>query len=396
MADKISRTQVAIVGAGPAGLMLSHLLHLAGITSVVVESRSRAVIEATIRAGVLEQGTVDLMVQTGIGARLLREGFNHHGFQFRFGGETRRIDLHALTGGRSVTVYPQHEVLKDLIAARLEAGGEIIFSARDVGIYDVMASPVVRYTSQDGVTHALSADFVAGCDGSYGPSRDAMPEGQRKDYVRVYPFGWFGILTEAPPSSDELIYARHDRGFALISTRSPGVQRMYFQCDPAEKVDAWSDAQIWEELQTRVEGDGFHLKEGPIFQKNVVPMRSYVREPLQYGRLFIAGDAAHTVPPTGAKGLNLAVADVFVLARAMERYFASGNSEGLDGYSATVLRRIWRTQHFSWWMTSMLHRFEGASDFDMRRQLAELDLVTSSPAASAVIAENYVGLPLAC
>jgi p-hydroxybenzoate 3-monooxygenase len=394
MTEVAERTQVAIIGAGPAGLMLSHLLHLAGIRSVIVESRTRAVIEATIRAGVLEQGTVDLMVQTGVGARLLREGFNHHGFSFRFAGESRRIDLHALTGGRSVTVYPQHEVLKDLIAARLEAGGRIEFSARDVVLHDVTGAPVVRYTTGDGVPHALSADFIAGCDGSYGPSRDAMPAGGREDYVRIYPFGWFGILTEAPPSSEELIYARHDRGFALISTRSPGVQRMYFQCDPAEKVDNWSDDRIWEELQTRVEGGGFRLKEGPIFQKNVVPMRSYVREPLQHGRLFIAGDAAHTVPPTGAKGLNLAVADVFVLSRALERFYRSDNREGLDEYSKTVLRRIWRTQHFSWWMTSMLHRFDGASEFDMRRQLAELDMVTSLPAAAATIAENYVGLPL--
>ena len=388
------RTQVAIIGAGPAGLMLSHLLHLAGISSIVVETRSRATIEATIRAGVLEQNTVDLMMETGLGARLQREGFVHHGFEFRFAGEGRRIDLFGLTGGRTVTVYPQHEVLKDLIAARLNDGGQVIFDAREVSLHGVTAEPQLCFTTSDGVPCVVNADFIAGCDGSYGPSRDAMPVGERTDYQRIYPFGWFGILCEAPPSSEELIYARHDRGFALISTRSPGVQRMYFQCDPAEKADAWSDDRIWAELQTRVEGGGFRLKEGPIFQKNVVPMRSYVREPLQYGRLFIAGDAAHTVPPTGAKGLNLAVADVFVLARAMERYFANGAMEDLETYSRTVLRRIWRTQHFSWWMTSMLHRFDDGSEFDRRRQLAELDMVTSSPAASALIAESYVGMKL--
>lgn len=389
------RTQVAIVGAGPAGLMLSHLLHLAGIASVIVESRPRATIEETIRAGVLEQSTVDLMIDTGVGARLQREGFNHHGFEFRFRGEGRRIDLFNLTGGRSVTVYPQHEVLKDLIAARLDAGGEVVFEAKDVRISDIGNSPVVHFSGPDGKPCELACDFVAGCDGSYGPSRDAMPEGERHDFVRVYPFGWFGILAEAPPSAEELIYARHDRGFALISTRSPTVQRMYFQCDPAAKSEDWSEDRIWEELQTRTEGHGFRLKEGPIFQKNVVPMRSYVREPMQSGRLFIAGDAAHTVPPTGAKGLNLAVADVFVLSRALERYYRGGTSDGLEAYTATALRRIWRAQHFSWWMTSMLHRLEGASEFDLRRQLAELDMLTSSEAGSRTIAENYAGLPLA-
>lgn len=387
------QTQVAIVGAGPAGLMLSHLLHLAGIRSVVVEARDRATIEETIRAGVLEQNTVDLMIETGVGERLKREAHSHHGFSFRFAGETRRIDLQGLTG-RCVTVYPQHEVLKDLIAARLADGAEIVFGARDVSLHDVTGEPSVRWTDAEGRAHVLEAEFIAGCDGSYGPSRNAMPEGVRHDFVRVYPFGWFGILTEAPPSSGELIYARHDRGFALISTRSSTVQRMYFQCAPTERVEDWSEGRIWRELQSRVAGDGFRLKEGRIFQKNVVPMRSYVREPMQYGRLFIAGDAAHTVPPTGAKGLNLAIADVWVLSRAFERYFKSAMSDELDGYSQAALRRIWRAQHFSWWMTSMLHRFEDAGEFDRRRQLAELDLVTSSEAAARTIAENYAGLPL--
>lgn len=388
------QTQVAIVGAGPAGLMLSHLLHLAGIASVIVEARTRDSIEATIRAGVLEQNTVDLMVETGVGERLKREGFNHHGFEIRFDGAGHRIDLHALTGGRTVTVYPQHEVLKDLIAARLADDGEIVFGATKVAIAGISSAPVVHFTGPDGVARELSADFVAGCDGSYGPSRDAMSDGERQDYLRAYPFGWFGILAKAAPSSGELIYAHHERGFALISTRSTDVQRMYFQCAPDEKLEDWSDERIWEELQARVAGGGFRLKEGEIFQKNVVPMRSYVREAMQSGRLFIAGDAAHTVPPTGAKGLNLAVADVFVLSRALERYYRSGCSAGLDGYSATALRRIWRAQHFSWWMTSMLHHHGEASAFDQRRQRAELALVTSSEAAARMLAENYAGLPL--
>jgi p-hydroxybenzoate 3-monooxygenase len=388
------RMPVAIVGAGPAGLTLSHLLHLAGIRSVVVETRSRAAIEETIRAGVLEQNTVDLMVEAGLGERLSREGFRHRGFAFRFEGETRRIDLAALTGGRCVTVYPQHEVLKDLIAARLAAGGEIVFEASDVAIAGVESQPTLRYRDREGALHEVEAEFVVGCDGSHGASRRAMPEGSRQDFLRVYPFGWFGILAEAPPSSDELIYARHDRGFALISTRSETVQRMYFQCDPEERTEDWSDARIWEELQTRVAGGGFRLHEGRIFQKGVVPMRSYVREPMQHGRLFIAGDAAHTVPPTGAKGLNLAVADVWLLARALEQHLRDGTSAGLESYTGDALRRIWRAQHFSWWMTAMLHRFEEASPFDRRRQLAELDLVTSSEPAARTIAENYAGLPL--
>lgn len=388
------RTKVAILGAGPAGLMLSHLLHLEGIDSVVVETRTRAAIESTIRAGVLEQATVDLMVRTGLGERLQREGFNHHGFTFRFAGESRRIDLHALTGGRSVTVYPQHEVLKDLIAARLAAGGEIVFGASGVRLGGIEGAPSLHFTGADGSPREICADFIAGCDGSHGPSRDSMPPGRRQDYLRVYPFAWFGILAEAPPSAEELIYARHDRGFALVSTRSPSVQRMYFQCDPGEKPEDWSEDRIWEELQARTEGGGFRLKEGRIFQKSVLPMRSYVREPMQHGRLFIAGDAAHTVPPTGAKGLNLAIADVFVLARSLQGFYRHGATEGLESYTRVALRRIWRAQHFSWWMTAMLHRMEGSTEFDRRRQLAELDLVTSSEAGARMVAENYVGYPL--
>lgn len=387
------KTQVAILGAGPAGLMLSHLLHRHGISSIIVETRSREAIEATIRAGVLEQNTVDLMNEIGLGERLGREGHVHEGFEFRFGGRGHRIDLRGLTG-RAITVYPQHEVLKDLIAVRLAKGQEIHFSSSDVTLDGVTTAPSIGFTDAEGRPRTLTADIVAGCDGSYGVSRKAMPDAVHEDFLRIYPFGWFGILAEAPPSADELIYARHDRGFALISTRSPTVQRMYFQCAPDETVEGWSDDRIWEELQTRVAGDGFRLTEGAIFQKNVVPMRSFVRQPMQHGRLFIAGDAAHTVPPTGAKGLNLAVADVYVLARALARHYEKGEDEDLESYSETALRRIWRAQHFSWWMTSMLHRFEDASEFDRRRQLAELDMITSSEAAALTVAENYVGLPL--
>lgn len=388
------RTQVGIVGAGPAGLMLSHLLHLQGIESVVVESRSREAIEATIRAGVLEQGTVDLMVETGVGERLKREGFEHHGFELRVDGHGHRVDLHELTGGKHVTVYAQHEVLKDLIAVRLAAEGQIEFEVRGTSVHDVEGDPVIRYTDKDGRAQELRCDVIAGCDGSYGVCRQAIPETVRKEYLRIYPFGWFGILANAPPSSEELIYARHDRGFALISTRSQTVQRMYFQCDPNDKVENWSDDRVWGELQSRVTGDGFRLKEGEIFQKNIVPMRSFVCEPMQHGKLFIAGDAAHTVPPTGAKGLNLAVADVVVLSRALVDHFRRNASEGLRSYSATAMRRVWRAQHFSWWFTSMMHRQDGVGGFDARRQRAELDMVLQSRTAAQVLAENYVGLPL--
>ena len=390
------RTQVAIIGAGPAGLLLSHMLHLRGIGSVVVESRSREAIEATIRAGVLEQSTVDLMAEIGAGERMKREGFVHHGFELRFGGRGHRINLQDLAQGRTITVYAQHEVLKDLIALRLRTGGEIHFEAKAAAIDGITSDrPIVRFATEDGPARELSCDFVAGCDGGHGASRAAIPEGSvRHDYFRVYPFGWFGILAKAPPSSDELIYAHHERGFALISTRSPDVQRMYFQCDPNDKVENWSDDRIWEELQARIGGEGFQLKTGPIFQKGIIPLRSFVCEPMQHGRLFLAGDAAHSVPPTGAKGLNLAAADVHVLARALSSYYSSRSADLLEAYSRTALRRVWRAQHFSWWMTSMLHRFHDGSEFDLKRQMAELELVTSSRAAATTIAENYVGLPL--
>ena len=304
-------TQVAIIGAGPAGLLLSHMLHLRGIASIIIESRSREAIEATIRAGVLEQSTVDLMMEIGAGERMKREGFVHHGFELRFAGRGHRINLHDLTNGRSITVYAQHEVLKDLIALRLRTGSEIHFEAKATGLEDVTSdTPKVRFTTKESEARELTCDFVAGCDGGYGVSRETIPQDSvRHDYFRVYPFGWFGILAKAPPSSDELIYTHHERGFALVSTRSPDIQRMYFQCDPDDSVDNWPEDRIWEELQARVSGEGFRLKEGPIFQKGIIPLRSFVCEPMQHGRLFLAGDAAHSVPPTGAKGLNLAAAE---------------------------------------------------------------------------------------
>ena len=386
-------TQVAVVGAGPAGLLLSHLLALAGIDSVVVEVRDRAAVETTIRAGLLEHGTVELLVACGVGDRLQREGATHDGILLRFAGQTRRIDLRGLTG-RSVTLYPQHEVLKDLIAARLAAGGDVRFAVGDVALHDLTTDrPRVTFHSADGTAVDLHCAVVAGCDGSGGVSKRSIPTGCRADRFRAYPFGWFGILADAPRSSDELVYAHSDRGFALISTRTESVQRMYFQCDPQEQADGWTDEQIWAELQARVAADGFVLEEGRIFDRTVIPLRSHVCEPMRYGQLFLAGDAAHTVPPTGAKGMNLAVADVRVLAEALEVYFTGGRTDLLDAYSDTALRRVWKAQHFSWWMTSMLHKLEGASDFDVRRQLGELDMVTSSAAGSAYLAEAYVGWP---
>ena len=389
------RTQVGIVGAGPAGLMLSHLLHQRGVDSVVIDLRSRQDIEETIKAGVLEQGTVDLMTQTGVGDRLHRDGFVHHGFHLAFGGNMHRINMFELTGGRSVMVYAQHEVLKDLIAKRLEDGGDIRFGVSGTEVEGLDTErPTIRFTHED-EQRTLECDFVIGADGSRTYTRFLIPEGKvRTDFFRQYPFAWFGILAEAPPSSDELIYAHSDRGFALISTRSPSVQRLYFQCDPATNPDDWSEDRIWEEIQARVAGAGATIKTGTIFRKDILQFRSFVCEPMQYGRLYLAGDAAHTVPPTGAKGMNLAIADVHVLDRALGAFYDAKDSGLLESYSATVLKRIWRAQHFSWWMTSMLHRFSDATDFDLRRQLAELEMVTSSPTAAKTIADNYVGLPL--
>ena len=390
------KTQVGIVGAGPAGLLLSHLLHREGIESVVLETRSRAEIEATIRAGVLEQGTVNVLAESGVGERMKREGAVHEGILLRFQGRSHRIDLAALTGGRAITVYAQHEVIRDLVAARLAAGGTIVFEVQGVSLQDIdTESPSIHFRKADGARHELACDFVAGCDGFHGVCRPSIPSRARREFTRVYPFGWFGILVEAPPATEELIYAYHERGFALVSTRSPSIQRIYHQCDPNDEVESWPDARIWEELHARLAvADGWRLHEGRIFQKGVIAMRSFVVEPMQYGRLYLAGDAAHIVPPTGAKGLNLAVADVRVLARAIAAHYRSGEREPLERYSETALRRVWRAEHFSWWMTAMLHRFHDETPFHHRLQLSQLHYVTDSPVAAASLAENYVGLPL--
>jgi len=373
--------------------MLAHLLARASIDSIVIESRTRAEIEATIRAGVLEQGTVDLMIEAGLGERLAREGQVHHGIRFRFDEGFHRIDLSALTG-KSITIYAQHEVLKDLVKARLDAGGPIYFSAQSLSFHDLETeTPSLRFLHH-GMEAEIACDFIVGCDGASGPARHAIPLEARRIFEREYPFGWFGVLVAASPSAPELIYASHDRGFALISTRSPEVQRMYFQCDPEESPDTWSEDRIWSELHARVSAPDFRLVEGRIFQKGVIRMRSFVAEPMRHGRLFLAGDAAHIVPPTGAKGLNLAIADAFLLSRALSAFYSAGRRDLIDAYSKMALARVWRAQHFSWWMTSMLHRFDGASDFDRRRQRAELEMMAASPAAQAILAENYVGLPL--
>jgi p-hydroxybenzoate 3-monooxygenase len=392
------RTQVGIIGAGPAGLVLSHLLHLQGIECVVLETRSRQYCEERVRAGVLEQGTVDLLKEIGAGERMMREGMVHYGVNLRFSGRTHHIDFRELTGGRGIMIYAQHEVIKDLVNARLASGGQLFFEVEDVRIRDFgeaksSVKPTILFR-KDGEAQQLTCDFIAGCDGSHGVCRPSIPDGVITSFERIYPFAWLGILAEAPPSSEELIYAYHDRGFALLSMRSPQISRLYLQCKPDEDLDEWPDDRIWHELRARLAStEGWTLREGRIIQKGVTGMRSSVIEPMQYGKLFIAGDAAHIVPPTGAKGLNLAVADVRVLARALAEYYSSGRQDLLDAYSSTCLRRVWKVQRFSWWMTSMLHRWENENAFDQRRQLAELDYVTSSRAASQTLAENYVGLP---
>jgi p-hydroxybenzoate 3-monooxygenase len=389
------RTQVGIVGAGPAGLMLSHLLHLHGIESVVLEASSRKRIEERIRAGVLEQGTADLLVETGVGERLKRQGLFHEGIELRFGGAGHRIDFRELTGGKGVVIYAQHEVVKDLVAARLSVGGQIIFEAVDVRIQGLDELTPSIHFENEGTTYELSCDFIAGCDGFHGICRPSIPEGVVTAYEQIYPFGWLGILAQAAPSSEELIYAYHERGFALHSMRSPEISRLYLQCSPNEDLSEWPDERIWAELQRRFElSKHWRLTEGPILQKSVTGMRSFVAEPMQFGRLFLAGDSAHIVPPTGAKGLNLAIADVRVLVSGLTQFYDSGKMELLKRYSEICLRRVWKVQRFSWWMTSMLHRHASTNPFDERRQLAELDYVTSSRAAAQTLAENYVGLPM--
>lgn len=391
------RTQVAIIGAGPAGLLLAQLLHLRGIDSVVLEAKSREYIENRVRAGVLEYQTVDILKGAGVADRLLREGLRHEGVEVLFNGRRHRIDFGALTG-HGVTVYGQQEVVKDLVAARVATGRPIHFEVDHVSVHGIdSASPSVRYRA-GGSEHTIECDFIAGCDGFHGISRPSMPSDVLRLYERVYPFAWLGILAEAKPASDELIYANHDRGFALLSMRSPTISRLYIQCEPDEDLATWPDERIWEELQIRLSTlDGFRLHTGPVLQKGITPMRSFVAEPMRHGRLFLAGDAAHIVPPTGAKGMNLAVADVYVLSEALSHFYKGqgpAKTEKLEQYSATCLRRIWKVQRFSWWVTSMLHRSHADNEFDRRRQLAELEYLTTSRAAALTFAENYVGLPL--
>jgi p-hydroxybenzoate 3-monooxygenase len=389
-----TRTQVGIVGAGPAGLMLGHLLHQRGIDSVIVENRSRDHVIERVRAGVLEQGTVDLMHEAGIGERLAREGMRHEGLYIAFGGRRHRIDLAGLTGGRAITVYGQHEIVKDLIGARVASGRPLTYEATEVGIDHREWRPVLRFRDH-GEAREVACDFIAGCDGFYGICRQTIPADRLRVYERTYPFAWLGVLAQAPPSSRELVYSRHERGFALFSMRTPEVTRLYLQCAPGEDIANWSDERIWDELRTRLgTDDGWVPTMGPISRRSVTEMRSFVVEPMRYGRLFLAGDAAHIVPPTGAKGLNLAMADVWRLAGALGALYTSGCDAGLDEYTDRGLRRTWRAQRFSWWMTSMLHRDETDNPFDRRRQLAELEYLVSSTAAMTRLAENYVGAPL--
>jgi p-hydroxybenzoate 3-monooxygenase len=372
--------------------VLAHLLHLEGIDSVVLEDRSREYVEQRIRAGVLEQGTVDLLVEIGVGERLLRAGLVHDGIEIQFEGRRQRIDFPSLTGGRRITVYGQQEVVKDLIAARLETGRPLLFEASEVSVDGFESeSPVLRF-EHDGEDVELRCDFIAGCDGFHGISRESIPAGVLSAFEREYPFAWLGILAAAPPSNEELIYAYHERGFALHSMRSRTLTRLYLQVPPDEDIAEWPDDRIWEELERRLGLEGWTLNTGEILEKGVTPMRSFVVEPMQCGRLFLAGDAAHIVPPTGAKGLNLAVADVRLLAAALAAWYRDGEGSLLERYSADALRRVWRAEHFSWFMTSMLHRLEGGDEFDVKLQLAQLAYVCSSEKAAASLAENYVGL----
>jgi p-hydroxybenzoate 3-monooxygenase len=389
-------TQVGIIGAGPAGLLLAHLLHVQGIESVVIENRSRAYIEKRVRAGVLEHGAMDTLIDAGVGERMLREGLLHHGIELRFNGRGHRIDLTGLTGGRAIRVYGQQEIVKDLIAVRLKGGLPLLFEVGEASIHELESSqPLLRFVHND-ENIELTCDVIAGCDGFHGICRPSVPANALQVFDHTYPFAWLGILALAAPTHDELIYACHDDGFALYSMRSPDVTRLYLQVAPDEDIDAWSDERIWRALHSRLEtDDGWTLNEGPVLEKGVTGMRSYVTEPMQYGRLFLAGDAAHIVPPTGAKGMNLAMADVRVLAQALASFYKTGSPARLAGYSATCLKRVWRAEHFSWWMTSMLHRFPDADAFARRLQRSQLDYVVSSLAASTSLAENYVGLPFA-
>ena len=391
----VKRIQVGIVGAGPAGLLLAQLLMARGIDSVILEQRDRGYVEGRIRAGVLEQGTVGLLGEAGVGARVAAEGQVHGGIEISLAGNRTRIDLENLTGGKAVTVYGQTEVVKDLIQARLAAGGDIVFEATDVTPVDLDTNrPRLLYTNE-GEPHELHCDFIAGCDGYHGICRSSLPDSALKLYERSYPYAWLGILAEAPPPSDELIYASHPRGFALFSMRPPTRSRLYLQCTPDTDLADWPDARVWDELRARLgPADADMLREGPVLEKSITPMRSFVAEPLRHGRLFLAGDAAHIVPPTGAKGLNLAASDIRYLSWALIDHYENGDDHRLDTYSETALSRVWKAERFSWWMTSMLHKSGKADDFDARIRIAELEYLLSSRAAMTALAENYVGLPL--
>ncbi|MGW1956321.1 4-hydroxybenzoate 3-monooxygenase [Streptomyces sp. NPDC001920] len=388
------RTTVGIIGAGPAGLLLARLLHNAGIDSVVLESRDRAYVENRQRAGILEQGTADVLRAAGAGERMDREGLRHDGIELRFARRRHRVDFPALTGGRSVTVYAQTEVCKDLIALQLKEGGPLLFGAEALAVEGAdTGNPRVRFRHQ-GVEDVLVCDYVVGCDGFWGVCRGAIPAELTQVFERTYPFGWLGILADVAPSHDELVYARHDRGFALLSMRSPSVSRLYLQVPEGTDARSWADTEIWDELERRFEtADDWRLERGPITQKSVTPMRSYVHEPMRYGRLFLAGDAAHIVPPTGAKGLNLAVGDVVTFARALTHEKETGSAELLDAYSETCLRRVWQAERFSYDMTTLLHRAPGATPFEDRLQLARLERLTGSRAAETDLAEGYTGFP---
>jgi p-hydroxybenzoate 3-monooxygenase len=388
----MARTQVAIIGAGPSGLLLSQLLHLHGVDNVVLERQSREYVAGRIRAGVLEQGTVELLLEAQVGERMQRERLVHDGFALGFAGQSFRVDLKRFTGN-AVSVYGQTEVTKDLMDARAAAGATMIYEAGEVSIegFD-RAHPKVRYV-KDGQTHELVCDFVAGCDGYHGVCRRSLPQAAMQSFERIYPFGWLGILADVPPAAHELVYSNHERGFALCSMRSLNRSRYYVQCGLDEKVDAWSDARFWDELRRRLPAEVAEaIVTGPSIEKSIAPLRSFVVEPLKFGQLFLVGDAAHIVPPTGAKGLNLAAADVRVLYRALVEYYRTGSAELIDRYSAHCLRRIWKAVRFSWWFTSVTHKFSDDA-FAHRLQLAELDYLTGSAAAQTSLAENYVGLP---
>lgn len=387
-------TQVAIIGAGPAGLLLGHLLHLKGIDSVILERRDQEYVIDRVRAGVLEQFTADLMTQMGVGDRLQREALRHEEVYLSFAGKRHHVPLAELAGGKCIYIYGQNEVVKDLMHARLATGRPLHYQVSNVSVHDIDSErPKVRY-HHNGEPQELTCDFIAGCDGFHGTCRPALGDAVTQ-YDRTYPFGWLGILAEATPSSDALVYSYHERGFALFSMRSPKITRLYFQVAPEEDIRNWSDEAIWEEMLKRMTTcDGWKPNVGPIINKNVTAMRSFVTEPMQVGRLFLAGDAAHIVPPTGAKGLNLAAADVLLLGRAIAHFYCKGSTELLERYSCAALKRVWSVQRFSWWMTQTLHRFPDANPFDYKRQLADLDYITSSKAALTTLAENYVGLPL--